>query len=430
MKKLLLGTTILVGLAGPVFAASLNTIAIDATGNGGNSAVQSLSIIQDDITSTNTVSGNGSSSSSATQLPVRGTWNSISISQAGGNNTLKGAIKTSTSLSSTASLNANYVTTSTGANTHSLTIGGTAAPANPSVTIFVKNNGSAANTVTDTLDGASLSYDLGLQGTGNTVTNNVSAGVGGITLTQGGSTYGISSNYGIAGDGNTVSNALSSAGGTVFAALMVNGDTNSVTNTVTTSGGAITLTQGGAGYGITGGGNSVTNTIGQSVAVNSFTQHLAVNGSGNTIVSTVDSAGAKVVDLSLLASSSNNTVNTSVTGGGAQTANLSTSGSSYVDYGLTSAANGSYANVSLNSVTGVSGTPAVVRVEQTLNAPGATATLTVNGGGNTMGVLASVPGTTYASSGAGVSVYQNSASAYLNATVTAAGNGYTAKFAQ
>ena len=127
--------------------------------------------------------------------------------------------------------------------------------------------------------------------------------------------------------------------------------------------------------------------------------------------------------------SSNNTVNTSVTGGGAQTASLSTSGSSYVDYGLTSAANGSYANVSLNSVTGISGTPAVVRVEQTVNAPGATAMLTVNGGGNTMGVLGSVPGT-YSASGAGVAVYQNSSGAYLNASVTAAGNGYTAKFTQ
>ena len=141
MKKLLLGTTLLAGLAGPAFAASLNTIAIDATGNGSNSAVQSLSIIQDGSTNTNTVSGNGLSSSSATQLPVRGTWNSIAINQTGGKNTLKGAIKTSTSSSSTASLDANYMTTSTGANVHSLTIGGSAAPANPSVTVFVKNNG-------------------------------------------------------------------------------------------------------------------------------------------------------------------------------------------------------------------------------------------------------------------------------------------------
>jgi hypothetical protein len=428
MRKLLLGTTLLAGLASPTFAASPNTIAIDATGNGGNSAVQSLSISQDDSASSNTVSGNGSSSSSATQLPVRGTWNSIAINQTGGKNTLQGAIKTSTASSSTASLNANYLTTDTGANAHSLTIGGTAAPANPSVTIFVKNNGTTANTVTDTLDGGSLSYNLGLQGTGNSVTNNVSAGVGGVTLTQGGSAYGIASNYGINGNGNTVNNQLASGGGTVLASLMLNGDINAVTNTVTTNGGAITLTQGGAGYGITGGGNSITNTVGQSAAVDSFSQHLAVNGSGNTVVNTVDSAGDKVVDLSLLASS-NNTVNTSVTGGGAQTASLSTAGSSYVDYGLTSAANGSYANVSLNSVTGISGTPAVVRVEQTVNAPGATAMLTVDGGVNTMGVLGSVPGT-YSTSGAGVAVYQNSPSAYLNATVTAAANGYTAKFTQ
>jgi hypothetical protein len=429
MKKLLLGATVLAGLGVPAYAASLNTIAIDATGNGSNSAVQSLSINQDDTAASNTVSGNGRSGTSATQMPVRGTWNSIAINQTGGKNTLQGAIKTSSGTGSTASLAASYLTTGTGANTHTLNIGGTTAPANPSVTVYMKNNGAGANAVTDTLDGATLTYNLGLQGTGNSVTNNIAAGVGGITLTQGGSAYGVASNYGVNGNNNAIDNELASAGGNVTGSLMVSGGGNSITNTVTTTGGVVSLTQGGSGYGITGGNNTVTNTIGQSDPVDSFTHHLAVNGSGNTLTTTVDSAGDKVVDLSLLSSSSNNAVSTTMGGGGAQTANLSMAGSSYVDYAMTSAANGSYADVTLNSVTGVSGTPAVVRLEQTSGAPGATAILAFNGGGYSMGVLGSVPGT-YSASAAGVAVYQNSSGAYLNATVTAASNGYTAKFTQ
>jgi hypothetical protein len=427
MKTLLLGTTMLMGLAGPAFAATLNSIAID----NGSGSVGALAIIQDDGSNTNTVSGDGASGAGAARLPISGPWSTIVINQTGSGNVLRtaaGGTITSKAGSTSASLTANYTTTAAGGNVHSLTIGKTTTPLNPSVVIFVKNNGASDNTVTDTLDGASLSYNLGLLGTGNAVTNTVSAATGGITLTQGNSAYGVAGGYGIAGDSNTVVNTLASTGGTVLASLMITGNGNSLTNTITTTGGAITLAQGGGGNGITGSSNSITNTIGASVAVTSFSQTLAVNGSGNTIVNTVDSAGGKTVDL-LMASSSSDNITTTVGGGGLQTASLSTSGSSYLNYSLTSAANNSYASVGLTGVSGVSATPAVVTVEQTAAASNATAILNVTATGLTMGTLGSVPGA-YNAAGAGVAVYQNSPGAYLNATVTAASNGYTAKFTQ
>lgn len=189
MKKFMLGTTVMVGLASPVFAATLNSIAIDDTAG----QVGTLSIIQDDSAgnSTNTVSGDGTSGAGAPQLPISGPWSTIAITQTGKGNTLKGAITSS----STGSVTANYTTTSTGANVHSLTIGQVTAPAAPSVTIFVKNNGTSGNAITDTLDGATLTHNLGLLGKANSLTNNVSAGAGGITLTEGGSAYGIASSY-------------------------------------------------------------------------------------------------------------------------------------------------------------------------------------------------------------------------------------------
>jgi hypothetical protein len=427
MRTLLFGTTVMVGLAGPVGAATLNSIAID----DGSGSVAALAIIQDDSSNTNTVSGDGASGAGSARLPISGPWNSIVINQIGAGNVLQtsagGTIK-SKAASTAASLTANYTTTSTGGNIHSLSIGKTTAPLDPSVVVFVKNNGASDNTVTDTLDGASLSYNLGLQGTGNALTNTVSAATGGITLTQGNSAYGVSGGYGIAGNSNTIVNTLTSTGGTVLASLMVNGNGNSLTNTVTTTGGAITLVQGGGGNGITGSSNIITNTIGGDTAVTSFEQTLAINGSGNTVVNTVDSAGDKVVDL-LMSASSNNTIHTTVSGGGLQTASLVTSGSSYLNYSLTSAANNSYANIGLTGVSGVIATPAVVTVEQTSGASNATAILNVTGTGFTMGTLGNVPGT-YSAAGAGVAVYQNSPGAYLNATVTAASNGYTAKFTQ
>jgi hypothetical protein len=180
MKKLLIGTTIIMGLAAPAFAASNNSISIDI-GNSTSGTATLLAIVQDDANASNVVSGNGANPGSA--FPVDGPWNSIAINQTGPANILKGGIKSATG-STTASLNANYAATGTGGNTHSLSIGGTTAPVNPTVTIYAKNNGATVNTITDTLNGSALSYQLGLLGTGNTVTNNVTT-TGSVTLNEG-----------------------------------------------------------------------------------------------------------------------------------------------------------------------------------------------------------------------------------------------------
>jgi hypothetical protein len=360
MKQRLLGATLLAGLTGPALATGYNTIAIDNSAG----SVGSLSITQDDSASnnTNTVSGNGSPS--GTKLPVSGPWSTIAINQQNGGNTLKGSVKSAGS-STAASLTANYTgTTGSAGNVHTLNVGGTTAPLNPAVTVYAKNNGATANAITDTIDGASLSYNLGLLGTANSMTNTVSATTGGVTLTEGDSAYGIASSYGIHGDSNAIANTLTSGAGTVSVAIMVNGNSNSLLNTVTTTGGNISLTQGGSGYGINGDSNMITNTIGQSDHVGSFAQTLLVSGSNNTITNTVDSAGDKVVNQSLTAASSNNTINTTVSGGGTQTANLTLTNSSYLDYAITATASNTFADVTVTNVVGTGNAPAIVRVYQ------------------------------------------------------------------
>ena len=66
MRKLLLGTGVMMGLAGPVWATGVNTIAID----DGSGPTTTLSIIQDTTAVGNTVSGNGSTAGAATTLPI------------------------------------------------------------------------------------------------------------------------------------------------------------------------------------------------------------------------------------------------------------------------------------------------------------------------------------------------------------------------
>src|ERR1700746_1298273 len=123
MKSILLGATILMGLAAPGLA-DINDIPIDASSNGGK--VTTLAITQDDSHLANQVSGNAGG---ATPFPVAGPWDTGSINQKGGSNKLYGSVK-ATSGSTAASLTASYTG---GNNTHSLTIGNTAAPANPVV---------------------------------------------------------------------------------------------------------------------------------------------------------------------------------------------------------------------------------------------------------------------------------------------------------
>ena len=63
--------------AGPALAS--NTIKLDVTGSG--TGVKTLSITQDATDNSNTITTTGAAGGS--QIPIRGKWNSISITQSG-----------------------------------------------------------------------------------------------------------------------------------------------------------------------------------------------------------------------------------------------------------------------------------------------------------------------------------------------------------
>ncbi len=312
MKSVLLGATVLMGLSVPAWASSLNEIRIDATTAG---SVKTLSITQDDANLGNQVGGLAGGSST---LPVKGPWKTISIDQQGGTNVFNGSLKASGG-STTANLSASYAG---GKNTHSLEIGTTTAPANPTVAIAVTNNGGGTNTITDRLDGNSLTYNLALAGTGNTLTN-----------------------------------------------------------TVTASSGAVTLNQGGlGGYGITGNNNTVGNNVS---GVTSFTHNLTLVGNSNTIANTASNGGDKTITQNI--TGDGNTVTMTLDAAGTQGAALTVGSSSKVNYTLLASAPGTSANVNLSNVIGAASAAAVVNVTQTAAATGSTANLMVFGGGFTMG---------------------------------------------
>lgn len=268
--------------AGPTLAA--NVIKIDATGTGG---LTSLTIAQDAAGASNVITANGAAGGAA--LPIRGKWATLSITQNGADNVLSGAL-TATAGSTTGSLTATYgVDADTGNNSHSLTIGGTTAPANPTVVISVSNTDAenTANTITDVLDGSSLTYNLTVDGTDNTIANTVQA---------------------------TGANTTS---------VTANGDTNSITNTVTGA------TSASVTVAVNSDGNTVTNTSAGSGA-KVISASLPVGGAnGNTVTNAFGSVA------------------------GAQTSNLTVTGvTSRVNFGLTSSASGTVSNVNLNDVVG------------------------------------------------------------------------------
>jgi hypothetical protein len=270
MKTYLLGATVLIGLAAPAWATSLNNIRIDAVSNGG--AAKTLQITQDDVNLNNQVSGN---SAGTTSFAAAGTWHSVNINQQGGNNKLYGSIKAG-GASSTSSLTASYTG---GNNTHSLTIGGTTAPVNPTVAITVNNTGAETNTITDTLDGTSLSYNLALTGTGNTLTNAVAA-TGAIALNQGGGSYGVT------GNDNTISNTVSGVASFTHN-LTLTGNSNSITNAAS------------------GGGDK---TITESIASDNNTVSVSLTGSGTQSAALTSDSGSKL-DFILTAAAANSAAN-------------------------------------------------------------------------------------------------------------------------
>jgi len=312
-------TAMLIGMgAGPALAA--NVIRIDISGTG---AVTSLAIVQDTTNNSNIISTTGLAGGAS--VPVRGKWASLSVTQNGADNVLKGTGLRATAGSTTASLTAVYgADATTGNNVHSLSIGGTTTPANPVVTIDVSNSDAenAANTITDVLDGAGLTYDLVVDGTDNTIANTIAA-TGAVTLD-----------------------------------LAVNG-------------------------GILGSGNTVTNTI---TGATSASVTVAVNSDGNSITNLSNGSGDKVISVSLpVGGADGNTVSNDFTGGsGAQTSTLSVTGAtSRVNFGLTASGAGTVSNVNLADVVGAAGAAGKLTLSQT--GAGTNLALTVNGGGFTMG---------------------------------------------
>lgn len=346
--------------AGPAMAA--NTIKLDITGAG--SGVKTLSITQDATNNSNTITTTGAAGGA--QIPIRGKWNSISISQTGPGNVLKGAGITGTTGSTTASLGLSYTTdaaNTVGGNTHSLQIGATTAPANATVSATVVNTDlvDGVNTITDVLDGASLAYTLDVNGTNNTVANTVAA-------------------------------------------------TGAVNLNLTLHGGAT-----GAGN-----GNSLTNTI---TGATSATVTVAAYSNGNTITNTSNGSGDKTITISLPSGGANgNTISNDFTSGaGTQSSSLAVNGvTSRVDFGLVASGATTSSAVTLTDVVGAAGAAAKLALSQTGN--NTALTLAVNGNGFTMG--------SSLSGGAGVVITQASNGAVLNANVNAAANGYTYSISQ
>jgi hypothetical protein len=304
MKSVFLGATILMGLSVPGWAANLNDIRIDATTAG---SVKTLSITQDDANLANQVSATSGGGS----LPIKGSWKTVSIDQQGGANVFNGSLK-ATGGSANATLNASYAG---GKNTHSLTIGSTTAPANPTVVIAVTNNGLGTNTITDTLDGTSVNYNLALKGTGNTLTNSVSAS-GAVVLGQGGGVLGIT------GNNNSVTNTVSGVAsfthnltlvgnGNTIANSAINGGDKTITQNITGDGNTVTMTLNAAGS------QDAALTVGSTSMVHYTLLGSAAGGSANiNLFNVIGAASAPaVVNVTQTAAATGSTANLTVSGG-------------------------------------------------------------------------------------------------------------------
>jgi hypothetical protein len=305
--------------AGPALAG--NTIKLDATGAG--NGVKTLSITQDAVDNSNTITTTGAAGGA--QIPITGKWNSIAITQTGTGNVLKSTGINGTTGSTTASLALSYdAGDSSGGNIHSLVIGGTTAPANASVTATVVNtdSGAGVNTITDVLDGGSLTYVLDVDGTDNTIADTVAAS-GAVNLNQ------------------------------------------------TVHGGSL------------GAGNTITNTISNAT---SASVTVAVFSDGNTITNLSNGTGDKTISITLPSGGTDgNTVSNNFTGGaGAQSSTLLVTGiGSKVDFGLVASGATTTSAVTLNDVVGVAGAAAKLALSQT--GANASLSLTINGGTATIG---------------------------------------------
>src|SRR5712691_179200 len=276
LKSTLLAATAAIALTGTAAAANPNSIGIDVSGTGSTST---LAITQDDANLANSVSnlaGNG-------PLPVRGPWSTVSIDQQGGNNALRGSLQANTG-STTASLSASYAG---GNNTHTLNVGGTAAPTNPRLTISVTNNGAGTNTISDTLNGTAVTYGLTILGTSNSLTNSVAAS-GAVALNQT-----------ITGSNNTVANTANGGGAKTIGQTIV-GSNNTVT------------------VGLTGTGTQSSTLTTDSGTLVDFTETSAGNNTAavvglSNVIGAAGAAAKVVVNQTTLAD--NATANVNVAGG-------------------------------------------------------------------------------------------------------------------
>ena len=306
---------LILAAAGPAFATG-NTIKLDITGTG---AVSTLTINQDATNNSNTITTTGAAGGA--QIPIRGKWASISIAQHGAGNVLEGSGITGTAGSSTASLSLTYGSGSGGGNNvHSLTIGGTTAPANASVTVSVINTDAAngQNAVTDVLDGSSLTYALDVDGTANTVSNTVQAtGANNLSLTLHG---------GSAGAGNTVTNTVTGATSSNITVAAYS-DNNSITNLSNGSGDktfSVLLPTGGTNGNtvvndFTGGTGTQSSSLLVTDTLSKVNFNLAANGAGTTsavtLTDVVGAAGA-AAKLALSQSGANDSIALTVNGNG------------------------------------------------------------------------------------------------------------------
>jgi hypothetical protein len=304
-------------LAGPALAA--NTVKLDISGTG---QVTTLAIAQDAAHNSGAITTTGAAGGA--QIPIRGHWDSISIVQNGAGESFASTGLTANAASTAASLDLTYGSSgTTGNNSHTLVIGNTTAPVNPLVTVDVNNTNGAqdANIITDSLNGASLTYSLSIDGTANSISNTLAV-TGAFFLTE------------------------------------------------TVSGGSH------------GAGNTITNSITGATSANVT---LDVESDHNTVTNTSNGSGVKTISVNLPSGSNGNTVVQNLTGGtGSQTANFTVNGTtSKVNYGLTASGAGTTANVTLSDVVGAAGAAGKVTISQT--GAGDNVGLTFNGNSFTMG---------------------------------------------
>jgi hypothetical protein len=369
-----MATTALVAAAtmGGSALAAVNTVKIDVSVTG---KATSLSINQDASGSLgNVVTDTGAAGGG--QLAVRGQWNTLNIVQRDSGNTLGGAI---TASGTTGTLNLSYGTAAVGDhgnNVHSLTIGATTAPSNPTITVAIDNTDAATtpNTITDVLDGTGLTYNLAITGTDNTIGNTVASSGGALTVAE---TF--------TGDGNTVDNTIDASG-------------------------AITLTET-----VTGNDNEITHTISGATTVTS-TVTLASNN--NSVTNLSDGAGAKTFSVVLNGVDGNTVTNDFTGGSGTQTSNLTSTGTSKLDFTLTAGGAGSSSTVNTVNLHGATTLAALVDITQ---GAGASLILTATGTGFDAGTGAT---------GSNAIFVNQSAGAVANATFVAAANGYFVNIVQ